>query len=116
MSFANSNMWLIGFQHIITRNLSFGYNFDLSSIPVRQARIERQRNAFMLRHDVSKELATRISYTNTNRICALNKKFSGMDHEVGFKVTQRPEKKTDERMSLASIFRPTKRETSIGVS
>ena len=69
MSFANSNMWLLGFQHILSRNLSLGYNFDTSLIPVRNARIQRYRNCFMLRHDISKEAATRLSYTNTKRVC-----------------------------------------------
>jgi len=116
MAFSNTSMWLLGCQHILSRNLSFGYNFDSSFIPVNRHGVQRFRNAFMLRHDISKELASRISYTNIQRHCKTNKNLDGMDHEISFKLTQRPEKKEDEILDLASILQPSKRETSININ
>ena len=69
-SIANSRMWMLGLSHILTRKISVGYNFEQSLVPVRQARIDRKKHNFMVRHDVSKETSTRISYSLTHRHCA----------------------------------------------
>ena len=87
ISLANSRMWMLGCSHLLTRNLSIGYNFEQSLIPIRIARVCRTKNSFMLRHDVSKEVATRISYTNIARSAKETTKFNGVEHEMGFKVT-----------------------------
>ena len=70
----------------------------------------------MLRHDVTKEVATRIAYTRTDRDCKQNKRFAGVEHEASFKLTQRPAQLEDSSNSIKSFFRATKREASIAIS
>lgn len=69
VSMANSRMWMLGCSHLLTRSLTFAYNFERSLIPVRSAKVYRYKNAVMLRHDVSKEVTTSISYTRIGRRC-----------------------------------------------
>ena len=103
-SIANSRMWMLGLSHILTRKISVGYNFEQSLVPVRQARIDRKKHNFMVRHDVSKETSTRVSYSLTHRHCAQNAKFNGLEHEAGFKLTQRPKRTEDESKSVMSFL------------
>ena len=115
-SMANSRMWMFGFSHLLTRSVSMGYNMEQSLIPINQARVLRTKNTILMRHDVSQELATRISLTRINRHCEQTTKFNGVEHEVGFKVSQRPQAKEDESNSIANFLRPSKREGVIFIS
>lgn len=89
---------------------------EQSFIPVSNAIIDRKKNQFLLRHDVSRQTSTRVSYAHTTRKCEKNKRFEGVDHELGFKLTQKPKLVEDANSSLLSFLRPTKRETSISIN
>ena len=108
-------MWMFGLSHLLTRKLSVGLIHEESLIPVARARIDRSKNTVMVRHDISKTVTTRISLCRIRRHCGQTEKFNSLEHEYGFKVTQRPDVKTDEQSSLESFITPTKREASISI-
>lgn len=113
MSLANSRMLMFGVSHLLTSSISAAFNYEQSLIPIRNARLCRAKKTFLLRHDVSKEVSTRFSFSRISRSSKETDKFNGIDHEVGFKVSHRPEPKKDEDMTLMSFLRPDKHEAAI---
>ena len=63
--YANQQMWMIGVSHILTRNLAFGLSYQYAIVPIakqRNAFAIRERKAIQMRHDLTKEIQTKMLY------------------------------------------------------
>lgn len=82
-------MWLVGLSHVLTRTLAVGYNLQLSVIPVGREVVTRRKHAYLVKHDVSKEVTTRFclqtfqrQFRNANR--------TKFQYDGSFKLSHRP--------------------------
>lgn len=74
---------LFGVSHILTDQITAGYNFQVNPMA------KRSKNSIMLRHDVQNDITMRMSISRDSLYSKKRKEYLTSD-EMSYKVTHRP--------------------------